>query len=163
MPTDPAGVPMADPLGYFLTRTTYGTWLPGDERGWVERPGQFRPPNPALQATARALLKEEPCILDHQQRGLVEATIAKHCAIRSWHLHIVNCRTKHVHVVVTAKARPKIVRDQFKAWCTRHLKELQRTRDQAVRTNWWTEGGSVRCLNDEDSLAEAIRYVRDCQ
>jgi hypothetical protein len=46
MRTEPADIPMADPLAYFLTWTTYGTWLPGDERGWVERPGQFRPPTP---------------------------------------------------------------------------------------------------------------------
>jgi hypothetical protein len=32
-----------------------------------------------------------------------------------------------------------------------------------VRVNWWTERGSERWLNDEASLAEAIRYVRDCQ
>ena len=25
---------MDDPLAFFLTWTTYGTWLPGDERGW---------------------------------------------------------------------------------------------------------------------------------
>ena len=27
---------MQPPLAYFLTWTTYGTWLPGDERGWIE-------------------------------------------------------------------------------------------------------------------------------
>jgi hypothetical protein len=158
---------MADPLAYFLTWTTYGTWLPGDERGWVERPGQFRPPNPGLEAAARSLLKEPPCVLNPEQRRLVEDTIARHCAIRGWQLHAVNCRTKHVHVVVTAKVPPKVVRDQFKAWCTRRLKEQQRASNpdpsQGVRSHWWTEGGSVRSLNDEDSLAEATRYVRDCQ
>jgi hypothetical protein len=25
-----------DPIGYFLTWVTYGTWLPGDTRGWIE-------------------------------------------------------------------------------------------------------------------------------
>jgi hypothetical protein len=112
-------------------------------------------------------LTETPCVLDPEKRRLVEQTIAKHCTIRGWRLHVVNCRTKHVHVVVTAGARPMVVRDQFKAWCTRRLKERQRAShpdpSQAVRVNWWTEGGSARWLNDEDSLAEAIRYVRDCQ
>jgi hypothetical protein len=167
MRTDPGDIPMADPLAYFLTWTTYGTWLPGDERGWVEKPGRFRPSNPRLQAIAESLLKEEPCVLNLEQRRLVEETIAKHCAIRGWHLHVVNCRTQHVHVVVTAQAPPKPVRDQFKAWCTRYLKEKQRA-DNAdlchpVRSNWWSKGGSQRWLNDDESLAEAIRYVRDCQ
>jgi hypothetical protein len=35
-------IPMNEPLAYYLTWTTYGTWLPGDERGWVAKPGQFR-------------------------------------------------------------------------------------------------------------------------
>ena len=26
-----------EPLAYFLTWTTYGTWLPGDERGWSRK------------------------------------------------------------------------------------------------------------------------------
>jgi hypothetical protein len=30
---------MDDPIGYFLTWVTYGTWLPGDARGWVEYQG----------------------------------------------------------------------------------------------------------------------------
>jgi hypothetical protein len=36
------GTPMDEPLAYFLTWTAYGSWLPGDERGWVAKPGQFR-------------------------------------------------------------------------------------------------------------------------
>jgi REP element-mobilizing transposase RayT len=167
MRTDPGDIPMADPLAYFLTWTTYGTWLPGDERGWFEKPGQFRPPDPQRKAAAEALMAEEPCVLDAEQRRLVEQTIAKHCALRGWHLHVVNCRTNHVHVVVTANARPEVVRDQFKAWCTRHLKELQRKTSAdaslRVRVHWWTERGSERSLNDRNSLTEAIQYVRDYQ
>ena len=160
----PADIPMADPLAYFLTWTTYGTWLPGDKRGWVDRPGQFRPANPGFQAAARSLLTEDPCELDTEQRRLVEDTIAKHCKVRGWHLHVVNCRTRHVHVVVTAPIHPKTVRDQFKAWCTRHLKELQRAHQadhsQPVRVKWWTEGGSRRWLNDPESLENAITYAQ---
>ena len=42
MGKDPGSIPMDDPLALFLTWTTYGLWLPGDERGWVEKPGRFR-------------------------------------------------------------------------------------------------------------------------
>jgi REP element-mobilizing transposase RayT len=158
---------MADPLAYFLTWTTYGTWLPGDERGWVEKPGQFRPPDPQLRVANRSLLSGEPCALNPEQRRLVEETIAQHCAIRGWHLHVVQCRTNHVHVVVSAPVPPTTVREQFKAWCTRRLKERQRAGStdpsQPVRANWWTERGSQRWINDEESLADAVRYVRDFQ
>src|SRR5262249_48989486 len=147
MRTAAADTPQADPLAYFLTWTTYGTWLPGDERGWVEKPGRFRPPDPQAEAAAAALLTEEPCVLSPEQRRLVEETIPKPSASRGCHWHAVTCRTNHVHVVVTAGAAPDVVRDQFKAWCTRRLKEQQRAAagpDRPVRLRWWTEGGSAR-------------------
>ena len=112
-------------------------------------------------------MTEDACILDDEQRKVVEQTIKGHCRIRKWELHAVNCRTNHVHVVVSANRNPKTVREQFMAWCTRRLKELERSRVRdagaAVRENWWTERGNERWIGDEDSLEAAILYVRDGQ
>jgi REP element-mobilizing transposase RayT len=178
--------PMPDPLAYFLTWTTYGTWLPGDERGWVKRGEGFQLPDPIRRSDAEARMTEDACSLDNEQRKLVETTIADHCRIRGWYLHTVNCRTNHVHVVVTASRDPDEVREQFKAWCTRKLKELQQSRTRSatlarrasegrlparrasevvsdIRRNWWTERGSKRFIGDEESLEAVIRYVRDLQ
>src|SRR5438132_7192472 len=102
MTTDAGEVPMKEPLAYFLTWTTYGTWLPGDDRGWVAKPGHFRAPDEKLQKQAKRLMTETALTLDAEQRCLVETTIADHCQIRSWRLHVVSGRTQHVHVVVTA-------------------------------------------------------------
>src|SRR4051812_6675116 len=38
--------PMPDPLAYFITWVTYGTWLPGDECGWVEYRRGWQLPDP---------------------------------------------------------------------------------------------------------------------
>ena len=141
-------VPMDEPLAYFLTWTTYGTWLPGDERGWVAKPGQFRAPDAELQESARQRMTEPTLTLDADERRIVEDTIADHCRIRGWHLHALCARTQHVHVVVTAPERkPEDVMDQFKAWCSRKLKEHARSRQSAeekIRQNWWTQRGSKR-------------------
>ena len=167
MTTEPGRIPREEPLAYYLTWTTYGTWLPGDERGWVAKPGQFRAPDVKRKDAAQRLMTEPALTLSPEQRCLVEDTIADHCRIRGWHLHAVNCRTQHVHVVVTApKRKPEVIMDQFKAWCTRRLKERQQARHplhRAVRQNWWTQRGSKRWLNDEKSLEEAIRYVMEEQ
>jgi REP element-mobilizing transposase RayT len=157
---------MPDPIAYFITWTTYGTWLSGDERGWVEHEKGIQPPNPERKAAAQALMTEEACTLDAEQRRLVEETIARHCQIRGWTLHAVNCRTNHVHVVVSANRDPDDVREQFKAWCMRKLKELERTRlgpNKPIRENWWTERGSCRSINDDEGLEAVIRYVLDGQ
>ena len=164
------GVVLPEPLAYFLTWPTYGTWLPGDERGWVKRGRGHQLPDPPLALEAIARMTEGACHLDDDERRAVEETIAEHCTIRGWTLHAVNCRSNHLHVVVTANRDSDEVRRQFKAWTVRRLKQLQSEQSPRsqkpslpVRDKWWAERGSRRYINDEDSLEAAIRYVRDAQ
>lgn len=159
----PNEAPMPDPLAYFLTWSTYGTWLPGDRRGWVEYRHGWKLPDAARRLEAEARMTEDACRLDAAQRALVEKTIEEHCRRRGWVLYAVKCRSNHLHVVVGAHRHPDQMRVQFKAWCTRRLKELAAKRGTEVRENWWAERGSRRYINDEDSLADAISYVRDGQ
>lgn len=183
--TRPHEPPMPDPLGYFLTWATYGTWLPGDERGWVKYRSGWQLPNPVRKLEAESLMTEEACLLDDEQRQVVERTVADHCRIRGWELHVVNCRTNHLHIVVTAKRDPDEVREQFKAWCTRRLKELEQSRllarrasegrtdtqaatdpivaEPVIRQKWWAERGSCRWIFDAEGLEAVVRYVRDGQ
>jgi REP element-mobilizing transposase RayT len=167
MSADSGSVPMVDPLAYFLTWTTYGSWLPGDDRGWMEKPGQFRSPSPFRMSEARQAMAETEFTLSWPERQLVEDTIRNHCKLRGWELHAVNCRTQHVHVVVTApNHHPKDVLNQLKAWCTRRLKERQidvLTATQEVRKNWWTQGGSKRRIYSRSSLDEVIWYALEGQ
>ena len=160
---DAGSVPMSDPIGYFLTWTTYGTWLPGDDRGWVKEGQGFQLPNWRIEHEARRKLSESPCVLDEQERRLVEDTIRCHCEFRKWSLHAVNCRTNHVHVVVSAATSAGAVMSQLKAWCTRRLNEHRKAKSDVCRENWWTEGGSKRFLNDETSLEAAVVYVAEGQ
>src|SRR5262245_50458554 len=134
---------VSEPLAYHITWTTYGTWLSGDARGWVKGgEAGIREGDTELEAEMRARMTEELVTLTEAQRGLVEATIRAHAAFRGWHLHAVNVRTNHVHVVVTADRHPDEVMEQFKAWCSRRLSEqLGRKR------KWWTEHGSTKWIN----------------
>jgi REP element-mobilizing transposase RayT len=117
-------------------------------------------------------MTNDACRLDDEQLLVVEQAITDHCLIRGWELHAVNCRSNHVHVVVSASRDADDVRDQFKAWSTRRLKELERARREVpgvgasevpIREKWWTEKGSCRRLWNEESLEAAIRYVLDGQ
>ena len=46
-------------LAYFITWTTYGTWLPGDKRGWVKAGMQgIQAPDSELEHEARKLMAE---------------------------------------------------------------------------------------------------------
>ena len=167
---DRGAIPLPEPLAYFLTWTTYGTWLPGDKRGWVRYRRGWQIPDPVKKLEATARMTDDACRLNDQGRRVVEATIASHCRIRNWTLHAVNCRSNHLHIVVMASEHPDALRDQFKAWCTRRLKELQQRRKASgsrqsvpVRKRWWAERGSKRYINDADSLEAAILYVLEAQ
>jgi REP element-mobilizing transposase RayT len=149
-----------DPIAFFITWTTYGTWLPGDERGWQQwGKGGVQAPNEFLKKTAESKMKVAEFELSNQDRKIVKKTIEKHCEIRNWTLHKVNARSNHVHVVVTAPGYdPETVRDQFKAWCTRKLKA-----SHSHRERFWTEGASCRSINHEEDLVAAIEYAGDGQ
>ncbi len=115
---------MPEPLAYLITWTTHGTWLPGDERGWVQWGVEGVQAGDAARRRKAERRQYEPAIvLNSEQRALVEATVRAHCEIRRWSLHAVNARSNHVHVVVTADAEPAKVMDQFKAWSSRRLNE----------------------------------------
>jgi REP element-mobilizing transposase RayT len=151
---------MSDPLAYFLTWTTYGSWLPGDDRGWVD--DSLRQPAPALSRTAKASLKQAPVVFTPQQRNVVEQTIRQVCAYNGWRLWAVNCRSNHVHAVVSAADQsPERVMNSLKSWCSRRLNE--QSNKAAGRANWWTRHGSTRYLNDEESLDASVEYTLNGQ
>ena len=150
---------MDEPIAFFLTWVTYGTWLPGDSRGWVEYRHGWQLPDPVRELEAAARMSEDACRLTDEQRSAVEAQIRETCQHRGWHLHAVNCRSNHVHAVISAgDTPPKKIRRDVKAWATRRLKEFE-----AERENWWAERGSIRWIYNGDGLEAAITYVLDSQ
>src|SRR5688572_13990414 len=125
--------PMPEPLAYFLTWTTYGTWLPGDARGWVpDGGGDIRPPDPEREVAARRRMTEPPVKLSQDQRRIVCETIAEHCRVRSWCLHAVNARTNHVHV----SCRPQMFTRTKSAISSKHgvLDTSKRTHVRNAKT-----------------------------
>ena len=161
---DAGAIPQADAIAFFLTWTAYGSWLPGDDRGWVDGTGQVRLAEPLRKAVALRRMAEGIVLLDVDQRVAVEDAIVAHARLRGWHLHGVACRRQHVHVVVSAVSRsPHDVMQQFKSWATRKLEALAAGRGMRCRRRWWTEGGSRRRVFCDGDLAAVVAYVLECQ
>jgi REP element-mobilizing transposase RayT len=155
-----------DPIAFFLTWSTYGTWLPGDARGWVEYQHGSKLPDPMLELESRARMTEDACRLAVHERDRVQKQIAETCKHKQWLLHAVNCRTNHVHVVLSSLAHPKTIREQLKAWCTRRLNEQQAEAgipEAERRSSWWAGRGSIRWIFRDSDLAAAIDYVLNQQ
>jgi REP element-mobilizing transposase RayT len=153
---------------YFITWTTYGTWLPGDRRGWVESGvAGIQSPNRKRESAARSLMVERLVKLSVSQRTLVENTIRQHCTFRDWTLHAVNARSNHVHVVITADCEIDDVTKQLKAWCSRKLSDdaglTEVVAFKAGRRHWFTEGGDKEIIEDDEHLQNVIRYVLEGQ
>lgn len=155
-------------LAYHIIWTTYGTWLPGDARGWTSKlkPG-VQPPDPDREFEARWLMSEDAVLLTPEQREIVEATIRRHCEIRKWTLLALNVRTNHIHLVVSADRSVADVMNQLKAWCSRKLSDamgLTRTvAKNAGRRRWFSEGGDKLEIDSDKYFDNAIDYVQDGQ
>ena len=147
-------------IAYHLIWTTYGTWLPGDARGWVEegKPG-VQPGNPHRERLARSHMNHGPTYLTEAHRAVVEATVRDHCAVRGWTLHAVHARSNHVHVVVTAGLAADRALAQLKAWCSCRLSE----QTPNPPPTWWTKEGTRKPIWDEAYLQNAIEYVLERQ
>jgi REP element-mobilizing transposase RayT len=151
-----------NPLAFLITFRSYGTWLHGDERGSVNRfRNQYKslrlPPEKKWLETNTRRLKHEIVILDTAQRRCVEAAVRETCEIRNWHLHALNVRTNHVHLVVaTGDKKPDVVLNAFKANATRKMRESGCWKSA---TSPWADKGSKRYLWNEQSIARANDYV----
>jgi REP element-mobilizing transposase RayT len=155
----------AEPLAYFITFTTYGVWLHGREAGSVDKQHN-QVGTPALAADAereqaeQANQREPPYLLDADRRAVVLQTILEVARHRGWSVWACHVRTTHVHVVVTAAAKPEKVMSDFKAYASRRLKERLAERADCKR---WTQHGSTRYLWKEDQVSEKVEYVLNGQ
>jgi len=111
---------MSDPVNliaidryWFLTWTTYGTWLPGDERGFVGiapddagfliNHNEFgtppAPPDQLLRKSAERHLKGSPILLNLSQAEALFEQFQETATIRKRLLIAVGIMRTHLHVV----------------------------------------------------------------
>ncbi len=157
---------------WFLTIVTYGTWLPGDERGFVSHhrpsgqqriihnvPGTPRDCDlPHLQRYARSIMTGEPLQLNVKQAHALWAQFSETAGFRRWRLWALSVMAKHLHAVVGVSGDPspsKILGD-LKSYGSR---ALNRGWGKPANGTWWADGGSKQKLATEASLWRAIRYT----
>jgi REP element-mobilizing transposase RayT len=148
------------PLGYHLTFRSYGTWLPGDDRGWThhgDHGESKRPPSPPLAGWCARRLRASVLTFGPRCVALVESAIQETCRRRGWTLHTLAVVSDHLHVVVTADAAPESLVRLFKQWSTRYLRDAEvLAPDRPV----WAAHGSTRWLYTERRFQNSLAYVR---
>jgi REP element-mobilizing transposase RayT len=157
---------MREPIAYFLTWRAYGTWLPGDERGWVDAVHNvYRSEIPAHNAArlrrSRTRMRGGRVEFDGRARNLISSTIQDHGRLRKWEIYALAVQTNHVHVVVQASPiGPERMMSELKAWCSRRLRASGCFPSDA---RVWARHGSTRYLWDDESLNAATAYVLEGQ
>ena len=145
--------PMGNTLGYMVTWTTYGTWLQGDERGWVKK-GKILRASRGLEQANRERRSGDSVKLRKGQREVVRSAIVQEAERIGEKVLAMSVWSNHVHVVIEGGGKPvdKVV-SRLKDAAYYALQE------RGVEGRVWTSGYDKRFCFDEKSLRERIEYV----
>jgi hypothetical protein len=120
------------PLAYFITFSTYGTWLHGTHKGKgsVDRthnkPGTpYLPTDAARHQRERASMNHPAYVLDLARRTIVRDAIIDISTEKHWDLLALHVRTNHVHVVIRADREPGRLMSDLKARASRDLNRAE--------------------------------------
>ena len=145
---------MAKTLGYRITWTTYGTWLQGDERGYVKN-ARIYPGNKSLCQSNERLKVRDAVKLTNRERQLVRTAIVSEAQLHSQHIYALSVQPTHIHIVLQYIPQPisKIVAYYKKAGRL-VLKPAGRS------GKLWTRGYDKRFCFDRAALQQKIKYVK---
>ncbi|MFV2069011.1 MAG: transposase [Pirellulales bacterium] len=157
---------------WFLTWSTYGTWLPGDSRGFVSSvrdasgnevihnvPGTpYDADMPALERYSRSLLKCDPIRLVVAQADVLLVQFQETANYREWQLLAVGIMANHVHLVVGVIGDPKPAKvlGDFKSYGSGALNKRW---GKPASDTWWASSGSKRKLQKHENVLVAVKYV----
>ena len=161
-------------MTWLLTWTTYGTRLPGDQRGFVSglrtedgdvvihnQPGTPVDADvPALRRYAESIMTQAAVWLTTEQATTMAEQSRETATYRNWRLLAFAVMSNHVHLVVEAPddvPAAKLLTD-FKAYTTRRLNNVYTPNS---KQKWWTERGSTRALRKPGAVEAAITYVEN--
>jgi REP element-mobilizing transposase RayT len=140
-------------LGFMITWTTYGTWLQGDERGYVKN-GQTLPGDEGFKQANKALQTQNTVRLSKAQQQIVQAAIMTQAQLQGHHIYALAVQSNHIHVVVKYAPEPisRIVA---------HYKNAARLALKATGHSGkvWTKGYDKRFCFDKEALEQRIKYV----
>lgn len=132
-----------------VTTTSYGTWLPGDLRGYVND-GIILPPNPRLLNHARSLLSQAPVYFTDAQQIVLFLALRGAAEKFGYRLTDASVESWHLHWMIEHGYDP--VQDMVGRLKTRMRQMVRRGRI-------WTRGYCHRCFYGGGQLNRARRYI----
>ncbi|HBG25545.1 MAG: hypothetical protein A2Y10_05165 [Planctomycetes bacterium GWF2_41_51] len=141
-------------IGFMATWTTYGTWLPGDERGYVDNKGQLQKGDPKLFQKSKELQKEETVKLNAAEKKIAKQIILDEALRINHQIIALAVCSNHVHLL--AKSHQDSIDNlinRYKSLTTRAFWEYGR------KGKIWTRGFDKQFCFTEKELAARIVYI----
>jgi REP element-mobilizing transposase RayT len=140
-------------IGYMVTWTTYGTWLQGDERGYV-KDGVILPGNEKLKAANQEQQESEIVKLNAEQKQIVQNAILQEAQKFNQKIFAIAVCSNHVHVVaeVSSKSIEQIVH-KYKRMASLYL------HNAGLDGKVWSTGFDKRFCFTKEEIEQKIKYV----
>ena len=152
---------------YHVNGGTYGTWLPGDPRGWREKhhkrhvEGDYRNPPPAgsgaaLHDFARGMLKCPPVHLDAERREIAGRALVEMLVMQEIEVLALCVDAVHFHLLARfpdGKVRPCVGRAKKHAYhCLRDRRHVGKL---------WGRLCHVKPVSDRSHQVKVFNYIRN--
>jgi len=142
-------------VGYMVTWTTYGSWLPGDERGYV-KDGQILPGDVGTLERNKQRRKSAAVRLSTREKQIVHRVILTEAQKLGHQIEVCVVFSNHVHLVARPHSESiEEVVGRYKSVTTRALWEHSR------KGRIWTKGYDKRFFFSEGDLTTRIKYVQN--
>ncbi len=154
---------------YHLTCHTYGTWLPGDDRGFRTRHGRLhvdgdykrrlpRGEHAGLHRHAKSIMRRDPVFLDWEQRTRAVAEVVRSLAKWRVPLAVLSIDRIHLHALVqVVDGDPRHWLGLAKKECSAYL----RRDGLGVAGGLWAAACGVTPIADRDHYGRAVPYIAD--
>lgn len=148
---------MPDTLGYHVVKTTYGTWLPGDVRGFWEDHRFSESGDIGRQERARGKMIERPTILSPAMISAVISAIYN-CVARSRGGLVIMAAAiepTHLHLLIPYSTRDIKITAKWLADQT--TKAVHRQTPHAGQV--WTKNCWIRRIFAPENWENALQYI----
>jgi REP element-mobilizing transposase RayT len=140
-------------LGYMIRWTTYGTWLQGDNRGYVKN-GKILSANQELSDSNKQNLTKKPVKLSKAHQEIVIKAIHEKASQLKHKIHALAVSYNHVHIVIDNTPEP--IGNIVKYYKMAGQVALRKV---GISGRIWTLGFDKRYCFYKQTLKKRIYYV----
>ena len=156
-----------EPKWFHVIICTYGSWLPGDPRGFRTRnhrehvEGDYKNPPPAgvydaRLARTRKLLKQPPVVFPPEWRPIIGAALRERLEQEGATVISLSVGGQHAHI--QAKMPPVLV-DHWVGLAKRHVTFTLHERGWSGLV--WAKGNNVKPIKDRTHQGNVFGYIGD--